>query len=42
MQHLFNPSIVPGQQVDAGDGWVEYKLPNGKRIVNQNAEVKEL
>ena len=29
--HLFNPDLVPGQQVDADPqgGWVEYRLPDG-------------
>jgi len=37
--HLFNPSIVPGQQLDAGEGWVDYKTPDGKVIRNTGAQV---
>ncbi len=29
--HLFIPALVPGQQVDAGDDWVEYQFANGNR-----------
>ena len=29
--HLFIPSLVPGEQVDAGEGWVEYEFAPGHR-----------
>jgi hypothetical protein len=29
--HLFIPALVPGQQVDAGEDWVEYQFANGNR-----------
>ena len=28
--HLFTPDVVPGQQTDAGDDFVEYRLRNGE------------
>lgn len=28
--HLYIPSLVAGEQVDAGDDWVEYRMPDGK------------
>jgi len=28
--HLYIPDLVPGEQVDAGADWVEYRLPNGR------------
>jgi hypothetical protein len=28
--HLYIPSLVPAEQIDAGDGWVEYQLSNGQ------------
>ena len=30
-QHLFLPPLVPAPQVDAGEDWVEYQLPDGRR-----------
>ncbi|GAA4827293.1 hypothetical protein GCM10023232_26940 [Sphingosinicella ginsenosidimutans] len=27
--HLYIPGLVPGEQVDAGPDWVEYRLPDG-------------
>ena len=30
-RHLFIPSLVPGQQVDAGEDWVEYAFASGYR-----------
>lgn len=27
--HLFIPGLVPGQQVDAGEDWVSYRMPDG-------------
>ena len=30
-QHLFLPPLVPAPQVDAGEDWVEYQLPDGQR-----------
>jgi hypothetical protein len=30
-QHLFIPSLVPGQQIDAGEDWVEYEFDSGNR-----------
>jgi hypothetical protein len=27
--HLYLPELVPGEQIDAGDDWVEYRLANG-------------
>jgi len=41
-EHLFNPHLMPGQQTDAGDGWIEYTLGNGKVIRNENAKVKTI
>ena len=29
--HLFIPSLVPGQQIDAGEDWVEYEFASGNR-----------
>ncbi len=29
-QHLYIPNLVPGEQVDAGEDWVEYRLPDGQ------------
>jgi hypothetical protein len=28
--HLYLPGFVPGEQVDAGENWVDYKMPNGQ------------
>lgn len=33
--HLFHPDVVPGKQVDAGDGWVEYALNDGTTLLNE-------
>ena len=30
-QHLFLPPLVPGQQVDVGEDWVEYAFASGNR-----------
>lgn len=30
-RHLFLPDLVPGEQVDAGEGWVEYAFAGGHR-----------
>ena len=30
-QHLYLPALVPGEQVDAGEGWVEYLFGEGLR-----------
>lgn len=30
-QHLFLPPLVPGQQIDAGEDWVEYQFASGQR-----------
>ena len=30
-QHLYLPALVPGEQIDAGDGWVEYLFGEGLR-----------
>ncbi len=30
-QHLYLPSLVPGQQIDAGPDWVEYQFADGHR-----------
>ena len=27
--HLYIPDLVPGEQVDAGEDWVSYRLPDG-------------
>jgi hypothetical protein len=27
--HLFIPDLVHGEQIDAGDDWVDYRMPNG-------------
>ena len=29
--HLYLPPLVPGRQVDAGEGWVEYEFADGLR-----------
>ena len=36
-QHLFLPSLVPGEQIDASEAerWVKYKLKDGSEWVNQ-------
>lgn len=28
-QHLYLPSLVPGEQIDAGERWIEYRLASG-------------
>jgi hypothetical protein len=28
--HLYLPDVVPGEQTDAGDNWVAYRLPDGR------------
>jgi hypothetical protein len=28
-RHLYLPALIPGEQVDAGDDWVEYVFPDG-------------
>lgn len=28
--HLYIPDLVPGEQIDAGADWVEYRLPDGR------------
>ena len=33
-QHLFIPDLVPGTPIDAGEDWVEYRLPDGSIWVN--------
>jgi hypothetical protein len=30
-RHLYLPPLVPGRQVDAGEGWVEYEFADGAR-----------
>jgi len=30
-RHLYLPALVPGEQIDAGEGWVEYRFGNGGR-----------
>jgi hypothetical protein len=30
-RHLFIPQLVPGEQVDAGEDWVEYRFSDGAR-----------
>lgn len=30
-RHLYLPPLVPGRQVDAGEGWVEYEFADGVR-----------
>jgi hypothetical protein len=30
-RHLYLPPLVPGEQVDAGEDWVEYQFPDGAR-----------
>jgi hypothetical protein len=32
--HLFIPSLVAGDQVDAGHDWVEYRMPDGSTFVD--------
>ena len=27
--HLFIPALVPGEQIDAGEDWVDYRMPDG-------------
>jgi hypothetical protein len=36
-KHLHNPGLVPGNQVDAGDDWVEYEMKDGTTVRNQHA-----
>lgn len=38
-EHLFNPGLIPAEQIDSGDGWIDYKLPNGNVIRNENASI---
>lgn len=33
--HLFIPDLMPGEPVDAGDDWVEYRMPDGSRWTNR-------
>ena len=41
--HLYLPPLVPGRQVDAGEGWVEYEFADSVRWrdvgINKSAEV---
>jgi hypothetical protein len=32
--HLFIPDLVPGMPVDAGEDWIEYRMPDGTIWVN--------
>ena len=32
--HLFIPDLVPGTPVDAGEDWIEYRMPDGTIWVN--------
>jgi hypothetical protein len=36
-QHLFLPSLVPGEQIDANEAerWIKYRLPDGFEWTNQ-------
>lgn len=34
LSHLFLPGLVPGKQVDHGEDWISYELPNGDLWVN--------
>lgn len=34
--HLFHLDLVPGEQTDYGDGWVEYTLSDGTKWINGN------
>jgi hypothetical protein len=27
--HLYIPDLIPGEQLDAGEDWVSYRLPDG-------------
>lgn len=36
VDHLFHPDLVPGEQVDYGEGWVEYKLKDGTTWKNKS------
>lgn len=32
--HLYLPDLVPGEQIDAGDRWVKYRMPSGAEWVD--------
>lgn len=32
--HLFIPDLVPGEQIDAGNDWIEYRMRDGSTWVN--------
>jgi hypothetical protein len=34
--HLFHPDLVPGEQTDYGEGWVEYTLSDGSKWLDGN------
>lgn len=33
--HLTLPGLVPGEQIDAGDNWISYKMPDGSEWIDQ-------
>lgn len=33
-KHLYLPDLVPGEQVDAGDRWVNYSMPDGSEWID--------
>jgi hypothetical protein len=37
-QHLFIPALVPAEQVDAGEDWIEYAFASGERWRDQGIE----
>ncbi|MGE0602199.1 MAG: oxidoreductase [Xanthobacteraceae bacterium] len=39
--HLYLPELVPGEQIDAGDDWVAYKMPDGSMWRDGVAEAVE-
>lgn len=34
--HLYHPDLVPGEQTDYGDNWVEYKLKDGRTWIDRS------
>ena len=32
--HLYIPELLPGEVIDAGDDWVQYRQPNGSTLCN--------
>jgi hypothetical protein len=41
-QHLYLPSLVPGEQIDAGERWVKYKMKDGSEWVDGSSSAKNV